>query len=160
VGQIAALTSRQKRLAVSVSDFSPAAYPMLLPHRISATVVMNYLEKKNADAAETRIRELFGKGGPEWELELISDRSPMPPRKTNNRLIKSLGAVAEEWSIPLNTDSSLWPSAAGLVTGKAAVACGLGPVARDIYTPHEAVQRISVIQRALLLAQFLLDRNN
>jgi len=28
-------------------------------------------------------------------------------------------------------------------------------VARDLYTPQESVQRISLIQRTLLLAQFL-----
>jgi hypothetical protein len=31
----------------------------------------------------------------------------------------------------------------------------MGPVARDLYTPQEAVQRISMVQHTLLLAEFL-----
>jgi D-alanine-D-alanine ligase len=37
------------------------------------------------------------------------------------------------------------------------VVCGLGPVAADLYTSDEAVSRISLVQRTLLLMQCLLD---
>jgi D-alanine-D-alanine ligase len=47
------------------------------------------------------------------------------------------------------------PSVAGLVPAGTAVVCGLGPVARDLYQPHEAVSRLSMLQRTLLLAEFL-----
>jgi hypothetical protein len=33
--------------------------------------------------------------------------------------------------------------------------CGVGPVARDLYTPHEAVNRISLMQRTLLMVELL-----
>jgi D-alanine-D-alanine ligase len=36
--------------------------------------------------------------------------------------------------------------------------CGLGPVARELSTPNEAVQRISLVQRTLLLAEFLANQ--
>jgi D-alanine-D-alanine ligase len=36
--------------------------------------------------------------------------------------------------------------------------CGMGPVARDLGTPNEAVQRISLVQRTLLLAEFLANQ--
>ena len=36
-----------------------------------------------------------------------------------------------------------------------AAVCGLGPIAKDLYTPREAVERISLLQRTLLLAEFL-----
>jgi D-alanine-D-alanine ligase len=44
---------------------------------------------------------------------------------------------------------------AGLVPSSRAVICGLGPVARDVDTPQEAVLRLSLMQRTLLLAQYL-----
>ena len=46
---------------------------------------------------------------------------------------------------------------AGLVPERTACLCGLGPVARDLGTPHEAVQRISLVQRTLLLARYLVE---
>ena len=67
-----------------------------------------------------------------------------------------LEAVAADWEIPLKRESSVWPSVAGLVPPKTPVIYGIGPVARDLGTPQEAVQRISLIQRTLLLAEFLL----
>ncbi len=38
------------------------------------------------------------------------------------------------------------------------VLCGLGPVARDLRTPQESLLRISLVQRTLLLTQFLVAR--
>jgi D-alanine-D-alanine ligase len=44
-----------------------------------------------------------------------------------------------------------------LVPLEVPVICGIGPVARDLYTPREAVNRISLIQRTLLIAEFLAE---
>jgi D-alanine-D-alanine ligase len=79
----------------------------------------------------------------------------MKERKGNIQLAKSLENIAREWEIPWSKDSSLWPSVGGLVPAKTAVICGLGPASRDLYMPKEAVNRTSLIQRALLLALFL-----
>ena len=81
----------------------------------------------------------------------------MKDRRPSGRLARSLAKVAEKWEIPLERESSVWPSVAGLVPASAGAVCGVGPVARDLYTPHEAVDRISLMQRTLLLAQFLHD---
>lgn len=51
--------------------------------------------------------------------------------------------------------SSAWPSVAGLVPSRTPCVCGLGPVAFDVQTPHERVQRISLVQRTLVLADYL-----
>jgi D-alanine-D-alanine ligase len=96
-----------------------------------------------------------GKNGPRWELELLSDRPPMRERSGNQRLGKSLAEVAKRWEIPLSYESSTFPSVGGLVPAKTPCICGIGPVARDLGSPGEAVQRISVVQRTLLLAEFL-----
>ena len=39
-----------------------------------------------------------------------------------------------------------------------ACVCAVGPVARDLRTPQEAVKRITLVQRSLLLAEFLATR--
>jgi D-alanine-D-alanine ligase len=128
---------------------------MLLPHEVSVTMVMTYLDPAKADKAEEEMRRVLDTHGLRWELEMIADRPPMKERRGSVRLIKQLEEVARRWEIPLHRQSSVWPSVAGLVPARTPVLCGLGPVARDLSTPQEAVQRISLIQRTLLLAQFL-----
>ena len=81
----------------------------------------------------------------------------MKERRTNLKLAKSLMATARKWEIPLEQESSLLPSVGGLVPPRIPVVCGIGPVARDLFTPHEAVNRISLIQRTLLTAEFLIQ---
>jgi D-alanine-D-alanine ligase len=156
IEKLSSLTSKKDRLAVSAVEVKTDAFPMLLPHRVTARVLMSYLDPKTADAAEEKIRYILKGTKLKTRLETISVRPPMKERRTNKRLAKSLAAVAEEWEIPLPQESSLWPSIAGLVPAKIPVVCGLGPAARDLYTPQEAVNRTSLIQRSLLIAQFIL----
>jgi D-alanine-D-alanine ligase len=129
---------------------------MLLPHRVSADLILTYLDAKRADEVESEIRRILGKNKLKWSVELVSDRPAMKDRVANQRLAKSILNTASQWEIELSVDSSVWPSVGGLVTGQTGVVCGMGPVARNLYTPQEAVHRMSLIQRALLLAQFLL----
>jgi hypothetical protein len=103
------------------------------------------------------MREILGKDSVRWELEMLSDRPPMKARPKNRKLAKTLSQVAEQWEIPLKQESSLWPSVAGLIPASTTVVCGLGPVARQLYTPQETIQRISILQRTLLLAEFLVQ---
>ena len=79
----------------------------------------------------------------------------MGERRANAELARVLERTANHWEIPLKRESLVWPSVAGLVGDRAACVCGLGPVARDLGTPQEAVQRISLVQRTLLLAEYL-----
>ncbi len=79
----------------------------------------------------------------------------MKERRHNLRLAKKLSVIADQWDIPLIHDSSVWPSTGGLVPASVPVVCGLGPVSKDLYTPQEGVSRSSLIQRTLLMAQFL-----
>ena len=55
----------------------------------------------------------------------------------------------------MRKEGSAWPSVGGLVPARTACLCGMGPVARDLRTPNEAVWRLSLMQRTLLLAEFL-----
>jgi D-alanine-D-alanine ligase len=155
ISEIARLSSRKDRLAVSAMSIRSDRYPMQLPHRIHAKLLLNYLDARRANEAELKIREILKSSNLNISLELVSDRSPMKERRSNIRLAKSLENVAKEWEIPWSEDSSLWPSVGGLAPSKTGVICGLGPAAKDLYTPKEAVNRTSLIQRILLLALFL-----
>ncbi|UCC30068.1 MAG: ATP-grasp domain-containing protein [Phycisphaerales bacterium] len=149
------LTSREKRVSLSTVDLKTETMPMHAPHRVTATILATYPDAHVADQLEDQMRALLDKKGPRWELDQISDRPPMKERRATIQLAKKLTRIAEEWDITLKRESSVWPSVAGLVPAKTACLCGIGPVARDVGTPHEAVQRISLVQRTLLLAEFL-----
>jgi D-alanine-D-alanine ligase len=159
LAEIARLSSRKDRLAVSTQGIRSERFPMLLPHRINAKLLLNYLDVRHANEAERRIRELLKDGKFKVSLQLISERPPMKERRSNIRLAKSLESVANEWEMPWSKDTSLWPSVGGLAPASSAVMCGLGPSAKDLYTPREAVNRTSLIQRTLLVALFLAQKS-
>lgn len=149
------LGNRKDRTAVSAIEINSKHLPMLLPHRVSVTLLVSYPDEAIGDRIEAEIRAVLKDRRIKTGLELVSSRSPMKDRRANQRLLKQLSNIADQWEIPLTRESSVWPSVAGLTSGSTRVACGVGPIARDIYTPDEAVQRTSLIQRTLLLAQFL-----
>jgi len=155
LSELSRLSSRKDHIALSAVDIKTESFPMLLPHRVTTTLVLNYLNPKLADATEERMKETLDKNELRWSLEKVSERPPMKERRINLLLAESLAAVAKKWEIPLARESSLLPSVGGLVPEKIPVVCGIGPVARDLYTPQESVNRISLIQRTLLIAEFL-----
>lgn len=155
VQALAALSSRAERIALSASEVKTEAFPMLLPHRINTTLLLSYLDEEKAQETEAKIHEILHGGKFKISLETVSDRPPMKEKRGNIRLAKKLAEVAAEWEIPVPYESSVWPSAGGLVSGNIPVVCGIGPAARDLYTPQEAVSRVSLVQRTLLLAEFL-----
>ena len=156
IGRIADLSSRSEKVAVGATNVRTIGSPMLLPRRLEADLLLSYLDETRADDVESALREILGKDTLKWKLELVSDRPPMKDRVANQRVARAILKVAADWEIELHAVSSVWPSVGGLVTGKTGVVCGMGPVARNLYTPQEAVHRMSLIQRTLLLVQFLL----
>ncbi|EXJ14750.1 ATP-grasp domain-containing protein [Imhoffiella purpurea] len=155
--EITALTDRKARVAVSAVDIRPEAFPMRLPHRVQVSLQVSYPDLEQAHALDRAMRHILRGGGVHWDLALIADRPPMHERRANTALEHRLQRIAEQWGIPLGSESSLWPSVAGLVPDAVPVVCGVGPVARELYTGRESVSRISLVQRTLLLTQFLLD---
>jgi D-alanine-D-alanine ligase len=152
----AGLSSRKERVAVSAIDLETAKMPMLLPHHVTATLLVSFPDNQLADQVESEIRNILANHGRiSSRLELVSNRAPMNERRASARLAKSLESLAAKWEIPLQRESSVWPSVAGLVPPNKGVVCGIGPVARDVYTPDESVDRISLMQRTILLAEFL-----
>ena len=156
IEKLAKLSSRKERVAVAASNIKTTSFPMLLPHRIVVTLLLSYPEQQLAEVVEKQMRQILGKGEAKWELEILSDRPPMKLSRGNRRLVKDMKEVADKWDIPLDQESSVWPTIGGLVPESTRVVCGLGPVSKQLYTPQEAVQRISILQRTLLLAEFLI----
>jgi D-alanine-D-alanine ligase len=152
---LTALSDRKKRLAVSAVNLKTDAFPQRLPHRVRVTLLVSYPDEEKARVLERAMRAIFRGGGVSWDLTLIADRPPMSESRCNQHLLDNLKEIAKEWDIPLTTESSLWPSVAGLVPDRIPVICGVGPVAQDLYTSREAVSRISLVQRTLLLSQYL-----
>ncbi len=151
------LSSKKKSIAISPIGIHTESVPMLLPHYITVFLLVTYLDQKAADTFAVSMRDILrGSGGISSTLSLYSETPPMTERKVNASLLKSLKETAARWEIPLYVESSLWPSVAGLVPPSTPVVCGLGPVARDLNTFNESVKRKSLVERTLLLAEFLL----
>ncbi len=159
IEEMSKLSSRKDRLEIFSVDLLTTRFPDLLPHRTKVNLLLSYPEFHLANETEASIHQLLGKGGPNWQLHLISDYPPMPERKRNTQLFRKLETVANAWEIPIERESSASPSVAGFVSERTDVLCGFGPIVRDPYTPHESVQRSSLFQRTLLLSQFLIDLN-
>lgn len=152
---LAGLSHRKDRVAVSAVDVRTEAYPRLLPHRIIATLQTSFPDAVQADRLETKMREIIE--GHRCDLALLSDRPAMTARRVNQDLLKRIEASADKWQMPIATDTSLWPSVAGLVPSSVPVVCGMGPVVKSLSTGREAVSRISVVERTLLLSDLLLS---
>ena len=156
--EIAKLSSQAERIAVSATDVREERHPMHLAHRASANIVASYPTVEAGERVGDRIRAVLGKGRIRWELVESTNRPPFTDRKASRALADELASVAVHWDMSLERGTSSWPSVAGLVPADQACVCAVGPVARDLRTPHEAVQRITIVQRSLLLAEFLASR--
>jgi D-alanine-D-alanine ligase len=156
--ELANLSNRRERIALSTVNIETQAFPMLLPHRVQATLLASYPTKKAGDLLEEEIRKILSKPKVKWTLETVSDRPPMKTRKKGNPLLEELSSICREWEIPFTQEASIWPSVAGLVKPGTPVICGMGPSVRDLNTSKECVERLSIIQRTLLLAQYLVKQ--
>jgi len=159
LAELSSLSSQKDRIAVAAIDVKAVSFPMLLPHILTVTLLATYGDEQLADELESRMRQVLGTNGNSWELEMISDRPPMKKSPANRKLVKELEEIANRWEIPFEQESSLWPSVAGLVPASVGVVCGVGPVAINLCTPQEAAQRISLLQRTLLIAEFLIQQS-
>ena len=154
--QLSKLSVRKERLAVSAVDIKTEAHPGMIPHRATVQIQMTYPTKEKGIQLERKLMEILKGDDFKWKLAKQSDRPPMTDKKANTRLLNMMHDIASEWDIPLTKESSLMPSVAGLVPRSIPTICGIGPVAHNLYTSREAIERISLVQRTLLLSQLLL----
>jgi hypothetical protein len=157
---ITALTNRKARLAITATDIKLSVFQLMVPHRAVTTLGLSYPSAAAANATEKAIREILqadNAKGLKWELATITDLPPMLERRPNKELASALRAIAGQWEIELGTEASVWPSVAGLVPKGVSVVCGVGPTAAGLNTPQERVSRLSMLQRTLILTQFLAE---
>lgn len=157
VQELYTLSSRKDQISVSVQSISTQQFPLLVPHRTKLVILVSYLDERKVQKVEAEIRESLKGNKFKVSMERLADRPPMREKKNNLNLAQALSEVAQAWEIPFCIETSLWPSAGGLVS-RIPVVCGLGPAPKGLYTPHEAVGRTSLIQRTLLLAEFLVSQ--
>ncbi|MXY09489.1 MAG: M20/M25/M40 family metallo-hydrolase [Acidimicrobiaceae bacterium] len=158
VEAIGQLSSPRRRLSIGVVDMRTDRHAMFMPHRVEISLMMSYLNPTHADETEAAMRKVLGRGGPKWSLHRLTDRPPMTTRPGNQPLVDALEAAAAKWEIEVERESSAWPSVAGLVPEGTAAVCGVSPAMVHGGTPEEAVQRISLVQRTLVLTEYLISR--
>ncbi len=160
--RIGSLSLPEERLSVAVQEIHSERYSVLLPHRLRATVYVTFLDSALADRAEEQLQELFSTGEDEHDdtrvyFEQLEERPPLLNSDSSNELLNRLQRISDEWKLPFGVESSLLPSAAGVVPPDIPVICGFGPASRDMFTPHECIHRGELLQRALLLTMLLLE---
>ena len=64
--ELAQLTNRRERVAVSAIDIESEAFPMLLPHRVKVTLYSSFAKIKTGDELESRMKGILGKGSIKW----------------------------------------------------------------------------------------------
>jgi D-alanine-D-alanine ligase len=144
------------RTSIATIKTETKAYAMHIPHWVKTTLLMNYASTTNANKLEKAMFEIAHKKRRNYKLVKYAERPPLPKRSINIKLARDFIETADSKGIPLSCQSSSWPSVAGLIPASTAVVCGLGPYAKDLYTPNEAINRLSLIQRSLILTGFLL----
>ncbi|MCY4638458.1 MAG: ATP-grasp domain-containing protein [Acidobacteria bacterium] len=156
--EITEISSQADRIAVATTGLRTERNPLHLPHRVTADIVETFPSTATGDTVARKMRAILGKGGPRYELVTGTTRPPFVERPAGRRLAGELARVASNLDFSLERGSSAGPSVAGLVPADKACVCALGPVARGLRTPQEAVKRITLVQRSLLLAEFLASR--
>ncbi len=156
VNSLIGLTDQKKRICIYPTSIRTSSYPMEVPHKAEATLLVSYLQHTAITDLEDIMQSMIKQDGYQGVLHRISDIPPMNNKKRNMTLYKMIEAVAEKWEIPCAHESSATPSPAGFIPDTIPVLCGIGPAAKDLHTPNEGVYRISVIQRTLLVTLFLL----
>ena len=153
--QVAQLTSRNRAVSVSILDLSTEAHALHLPHRVTAGLLVTYRDTAQVAELEKEIRATLGRGGCRWELSLDWDRPPMVETSAGVRLLGELNESGLAHGVEFQRETSSVASLAGLVDGDVPRVCGVGPAAYERGTPSESIERISLIERTVVLAEFL-----
>jgi D-alanine-D-alanine ligase len=155
INEIAQLNDTKNRTAVSVVNLDTQAFPRCLPHRAMLTVQMSYPNNQIADQLTEELTTLLNEKTLKSDVSLLSSRPALVENRASLAMFKKLQSLAKEWDIVLSQGSSLSPSTAGLVPTHIPVLCGLAPMAENLHTSRESVMRVSIVQRILLLTQFM-----
>ncbi len=152
------MTQHEQGLSLSVHDINTSRHSMLLPYKVTATVYITYLDEQKAKALEKALRQTFKSPHSHIKtfVETLEERPPYKRHKTHDVLIESFKAIAQTLNQPFKTESTLLPSAAGLINHQNPVLCGLVPGCKHLYTPNESINRTEWVQKTLLLTAYLM----
>ena len=153
--RIAQLTSRKRAVSVSILDLSTEGHALHLPHRVTAGLLATYRDPEQADELHREIRAILGRGGCRWELTMDWDLPPMAETAGSGELLEALNGAGGAHGVEFRRETSSVASLAGLVAGTTPCVCGVGPAAHDRGTPGESIERIGLIERTVVLAEFL-----
>lgn len=160
--EIENLSNREKKLSAAVQNISSERFSMLLSHRVRATVVVTFIDPSTADEAEKLFYSIFksDQKGIRTYIEKLEERPSLTRYSDDNPIIKRLKTIADKWKLPFGVQSSLLPSAAGIIPADIPVICGFSPASRELYTANESVHRAELLERTLLLALYFLEEQN
>lgn len=159
VNELFASAHRPGATDLTLERIESRGYPNLQPYRVDLSVICSYKRSEAADRVNAEVQRLFegSKEGVRVFLEPVIDRPEYTAGSGDKQLGEALCQAAQRWQIELAAASALLPSVAGLVPGEVPVVCGVGPAAFESYTTSESVNRLSLMQRTLVLSEFLLS---
>ncbi len=158
------LNQLEPGLNLAIQDINSQRYSNLPPHRVQSTFHMAYLESDQADRIEmslqNRCKKTSAKSGSlRCLVEKLEERPPLEKTGHSAGMVKNLNTISERWQLPFEVCSGPSPSAAGVVPSGVPVLCGLAPSGKNIYTPFESISRGELLQRTLLLAMLLMEKD-
>lgn len=158
--EVRALASSHATFDIGIQSLNTTRHHALLPHRLEASVVLTFIDMALARKIETDVRKHFNlkAHGIKTYTETVEVRPPLLKTAAQTALIKTFETIGASWSIPVKTESTILPSAAGEIPKTVPVICGLAPSSKALYTPNESISRVELIQKTMLIAQFLLAR--
>ncbi|MFW6299267.1 MAG: M20/M25/M40 family metallo-hydrolase [Bacillota bacterium] len=153
------ISKEHKRLTITLQDLDTTRYSMLIPHKVTATIYITYIDETMVTTVENKVRQLFKNGakGITTYVEKLEERPPFQKSAENDTLIDAFSKLGKMWHIPFATESTLLPSAAGVIPSGKAVLCGMAPGSKKLYTPEESINRTEWVQKTMVLAQYLLS---
>jgi len=162
VDRIKTLSDGVSGLSLCVQDINTSRYSQLVPHRVSATFTLTYVDKKKTMAVENGLREIFRttSKGVRTYVEKLEERPPFVRSEKSTALLEALKKSAEAWQLPLESESTLLPSPAGLIGKDKAVICGLAPGCKRLFTPEESINRTEWVRKTLLITNYLLGASD
>lgn len=157
--EINKLSEGKKYLSISIQDIKTNRYSILVPHKITLNIIITYINSFEARNVEMELRKIFKSNNKKINtyIEKIEDRAPLNKNKNNNDLANKFIEIAKRSNIELGIESALLPSAAGEIIKSSNVICGLSPGSKSLYTPNESINRRELIEKTLLITEFLME---
>lgn len=143
---------------VAIGSISTETLTRRPPHRLEADLMVRYRDDTARRAWTSAAEELLSDVDVVAHIGERGHYPPVRPGAATRRLVGELRALAEEWDVPLPSESADSPTLAGLAPERTAAVGGLGPVARGVHRPDEAVDRTAFMQRLILITQHLAQR--